>query len=89
MSLVVNVPDLATDDVAFDIYFKSFSVSKQSDGEGGVVYQGTLSVDILRSDGQVYKTASLTKDLGPTAKSALRDFVKNQYLADLKAQESV
>lgn len=89
MAIVLSVPDLATDDAAFDIYFRSFGISKQSDGEGGVVYQGTLTVDILRSDGQPYKTASLTKDLGPTAKSALRDFIKTQYLTDLKLQEGL
>ena len=89
MSISLTVPDLATDDAAFDIYFRSFSVSKQSDGQGGVVYQGTLTVEILDSVGQPYKTASLTKDLGTTAKSALRDFIKTQYLTALKTQENL
>ena len=89
MAINLTIPDLATDNTSFLDYFRSFSVTRQTDGKGGVVVQGTLSVEILDSTGQPYKTASLTKDLPPAAAASLRDFIKANYLADIKAQEGI
>jgi len=89
MAISITVPDLPTDKASFDDYFVSFNVQRQTDGDGGVVYMGTLSVRIKDAQGNDFKHASLTKELGPAAKSALRDFIKAQYLDALKAQEGV
>jgi len=89
MALSINVADLPTDNASFDDYFASFSVSRQTDGEGGVVYMGTMSVMVKDSLGNPYKSASLSRPLGTAAKVALRDFLKAQFLTELKVQEGL
>lgn len=89
MAINLTVPDLATDNTSFLDYFRGYSVTKQSDGAGGVIIQGTLSVEIPDSKGQPYKTASNTIDLPPAAAAALRDFIKANHLAALKEQEGI
>lgn len=89
MALSITVPDLASDNASFDDYFISFGISRQTDGAGGVVYVGTLSIMVFDSSGNEFKVASLSKPIGSTAKSSLRDFIKNQFLPDLKAQEGL
>ena len=89
MARTITVPDLDTANAAFDEYFRGFVISRQTDGAGGIVYVGTLAVEILDSEGNPYKTASVSKTLGSAAKTALRDFIKNNYLAEIKGQEGV
>lgn len=89
MAKTITIDDLKTDNLSFDDYFRSFGISRQTDGNSGVVYQGTLSVQIYDSTGHPFKTASLTKELGVASKSALMSFIKSNYLADLKEQEGL
>lgn len=89
MAINLTVPDLSTDNTSFLDYFRGYSVTKQSDGQGGVVIQGTLSVQIFDSNGQPYKTASHTIDLPPAAAASLRDFIKANHLPALKLQEGL
>lgn len=91
MAYTITVPDL--EPTNFDDYFKAFVISRQTDGEGGVVYIGTLACEITRRDDAGNpiepKQVSLSKTLAPAAKSALRDFIRTNYLAELKLQERV
>lgn len=89
MAISISVPDIPTDNASVDDRLASFSVSKQTDGAGGIVYMGTLSMTVLDSSGNQFKTASFSKPLGVSAKTALRDFIKTQFLPNLKAQEGL
>lgn len=89
MAVTVQVPDLGTSNAEVDAYFRGFSVSRQTDGEGGVVYMATLTVNVKDSVGNDFKQASYSKELGSAAKSSLRDFIVNQMLPGLRAQESL
>ena len=89
MSVSILVPDLGTSNAEVDLYFRGFSVSRQTDGDGGVVYMATLTVNVKDSLGNDYKQASYTEELGSSAKAALRDFIVAQLLPDLKIQEGL
>lgn len=85
MPKVITIPDLGTSVASFDDYFLSFSVSNQTDGNGGRPYMATLSANIVDTDGNVVEQASVTWELGAASKSSLRDYIMAQGLPRLKA----
>ena len=89
MAVTISVPNLGTSNAEVDAFFRSFSVNRQTDGDGGVVYMATLTVNVKDSLGNDFKQASYTEELGSSAKSALRDFIVQQMLSDLRAQEGL
>ena len=89
MAVTISVPNLGTSNAEVDAFFRNFSVSRQTDGEGGVVYMATLTVNVKDSLGNDFKQASYTEELGSSAKAALRDFIVAQLLPDLKTQEGL
>ena len=89
MALAISVPDLPTDNTGFQDRFVSFSVNKERDGQGGFVIMGTATLEALDSNGQLFKTVSLTKELPPAAAASLRDFIKTHYLDAIKLQENL
>ena len=89
MAITVQVPNLGVTNAEVDAFFRSFSVQRDTDGEGGVVYMATLTVNVKDSLGNDYKQASYSAPLGSSAKAALRDFIVAQLLPGLRQNEGL